>query len=291
MAAPSQYKVGPICPGHGIDIDPITNVALVGCFGGTSNGDLAMDLSTGKFTTFPDVGGTDSIVLNPNLRRFYSGSGLNSATTSGCPSASSPFGTFVPVLGVFDAIHPSASAPARLDGVACTGKGNHIAGVDPIRDNVYVPVAQYPPDPNSTTTGAAGILLFHDSTRPAQASIDDAQATLMPAGSSGISAQVLFSADPNNRRTHVQAQVPGVTTSAWLVIPTTVANEIVHCAVNTNTSTASCDEFLLGDPLIGSTATLSVNASAAARGEILSCGDDDQGNGRQVCQVKGHDVH
>src|SRR5579872_246006 len=114
MSAPAQYKVGPICPGHGIDIDPITNVALMGCFGGTSNGNLAMNLTTGKFTTFPDVGGTDSIVLNPNLRRFYSGSGLNKATTSGCPATpnSPPFGSLVPVVGVFDAIYPSPSAPA-----------------------------------------------------------------------------------------------------------------------------------------------------------------------------------
>ena len=293
MSAPSQYKVGPICPGHGIDIDPITNVALMGCFGGTSNGNLAINLSTGKFITFPDVGGTDSMVLNPNLRRFYSGSGLNKATTSGCPATpnSPPFGSLVPVVGVFDAIYPSASAPARLDGVACTGRGNHIAGVDPIRNNVYVPVAQFPADPNSTTTGVAGILVFHDSTRPAQGSIRAAHADLMPVSGGTVPATVLMSVNPFNRRTQLTAQIHGVTGAVWLTIPTTVSNEIVHCTTNASTNSASCDEFLLGDPLIGATATLSVNSTAAARGEIRSCGDDDHGNGEQACQSKSNDDH
>ena len=162
MSAPAMYKVGSICPGHGIDIDPISNIAVMGCFGGTSNGNLGINLANGKYIQFTDVGGTDSIVFNPNLRRFYSGSGLNKASTSGCPATPNapPFGSLVPVVGVFDAKHPTSSAPAKLDGVACTGRGNHIAGVDPITGEVYVPVAQYPADPNSTTTGTAGILVF-----------------------------------------------------------------------------------------------------------------------------------
>lgn len=291
MSAPSQYKVGSICPGHGIDIDPISNVALMGCFGGTSNGNLAMNLSTGTFTTFPDVGGTDSMVLNPNLRRFYSGSGLNKATTSGCPATPNapPFGSLVPVVGVFDAIHPSNSAPARLDGVACTGRGNHIAGVDSIRNNVLVPVGQYPADPNSTTTGTAGILVFHDSTRPAQRPMSGAHTDLMPVSGGTVSASVVMGVDPFNRRMRVQATIQGVTGRAWLTIPTTVANEIVHCTTNASTNTASCDDFLLGDPLLGGTATLSVNSMAAARGLIRSC-DNGHGDGPRFCRPD-HDDH
>jgi hypothetical protein len=49
------------------------------------------------------------------------------------------FGATVPNVGVFDAI----SGAAKVDGVACTGRGNHVAGV------VYVPAAQYPADPAS----------------------------------------------------------------------------------------------------------------------------------------------
>ena len=287
MSAPSIYKVGSICPGHGIDIDPITNVALMGCFGGTSNGNLAMDLTSGKFITFPDVGGTDSIVLNPNLRRFYSGSGLNKATTSGCPATPNapPFGSLVPVVGVFDAIHPSPNAPARLDGVACTGRGNHIAGVDPITNDVYVPVAQFPANPNSTSTGVAGILVFHDTTHPAQQLLSAAHAMLLPVKGGNISATIQMAVD-GNRRMRLVAQIHGIATSAWLTIPTTIANEVVHCTVNAPTQTASCDDFLLGDPLIGSIATLSVSGAAAARGPIQSCNDDDHGNGHGVCEVK-----
>ncbi len=290
MSAPAQYKVGSICPGHGIDIDPVTNVALLGCFGGTSNGNLAMNLSTGKFVTFPDVGGTDSIVLNPNLRRFYSGSGLNKATTSGCPATpnAGPFGSLVPVVGVFDAIHPSPNAPARLDGVACTGRGNHIAGVDPLRNNVYVPVAQFPADPTSTTTGVTGILVFHDNTHPAQPLLGSAHADLMPVSGSSISATVIMAVD-GDRRMRVQATIHGVTGAASLTIPTTLANEVVHCATNTSTNTATCDDLLLGDPLVGSTVTLSVNASAAARGIVRTCGEDDRGNGLHACQLKDDD--
>ena len=66
MSAPAMYKVGSICPGHGIDIDPVSDVAVMGCFQGTSNGNLGIDLKTGKFVVFTDVGGTDSIVFNPN---------------------------------------------------------------------------------------------------------------------------------------------------------------------------------------------------------------------------------
>ncbi len=282
MSTPAMYKVGPICPAHGIDIDPISNVAVVGCFGGTSNGNLAINLTTGKYVTFPDVGGTDSIVFNPDLRRFYSGSGLNTATTSGCPSTPNapPFGALVPVVGVFDATHPTNSAPARLDGVACTGRGNHIAGVDSIRNNVLVPVAQYPANPQSTTTGIAGILVFHDQTAPAQSPLGNAAVDL---GSFGTAAFTVAS----NRRTRVSAQLTGITGSAWLAIPTTVWYEVVHCIAGTSSGTALCDDYLLGDPLISSTVTLSVNQTAAVSGTVAACDEDHRDDDRQSC----HDRH
>jgi len=286
MSAPAMYKVGSICPGHGIDIDPISNVAVMGCFQGTSNGNLGVDLATGKFIQFTDVGGTDSIVFNPNLRRFYSGSGLNTATTSGCPATLSgpPFGSLVPVVGVFDAQHPTKSAPARIDGVACTGRGNHIAGVDPITGDVYVPVSQFPADPTSNTTGIAGILLFHDTTRPAQDS-GGGSATMLSGG--GAASGTVRTRSDGGRRTLLTATITGVAgTSASLTVPTTVANELVHCTVTPNSASATCNDFLLGDPLIGSIMTLAVDQTAVARGTICggkgnSChadsgsGDDD----------------
>jgi YVTN family beta-propeller protein len=283
ITTPSMYRVGSICPGHGIDIDPVSNVAVMGCFGGTSNGNLAINLNSGKVVAFPDVGGTDSIVLNPNLRRFYSGSGLNTATTSGCPSTPNtpPFGSLVPVVGVFDAIHPTPSFPARLDGVACSGRGNHIAGVDPIRNNVLVPVAQFPADPGSATTGTAGILVFHDKTAAAQPPVNSATVGL------GTFGTVRFAVD-ESRRMHVAAHLSGITGPASLTIPTTVWNEVVHCSLNTTNNSASCDDFLLGNPLIGGTVTLSVSQTPAARGIVAAChGDKEEENDGHSCGGNG----
>jgi hypothetical protein len=212
-------------------------------------------------------------VFNPNLRRFYSGSGLNTATTSGCPATLSapPFGSLVPVVGVFDAKHPSQSAPAKLDGVACTGRGNHIAGVDPITGDVYVPVSQFPADPTSNTTGTAGILVFHDTTHPAQ---DSGGKSVTNMSGSGAASGTVRTTSDGGRRTRLKAKITGVAGAAVsLTVPTTVANELVHCAVTTSSASANCDDFLLGDPLIGSVMTLAVDQSAVARGTV--CGGED----------------
>jgi hypothetical protein len=265
-AVSGWYKVGPACPAHGIDIDPISNVAVVGCFGGTSNGDMAISLKDGSVQKyFSDVGGTDTIVFNPNNRRFYAGAGLNSATTSGCPSTlAGPFGALTPIVGVFDA----TSGTAKLDGVACTGRGNHVAGVDPINNVIYVPVAQYPADPNSNTTGQAGIVLFRDTTPAAQALLQKTQVALMPVGGS-VSGTVTMTL--TGTRVRVSGTPTGVTgQAAWFVVPTTVGNEVVDCAVNAAAGSAVCGEYLVGQPLVGATATLSVDSVAVARGTITA---------------------
>lgn len=264
-------RIGPPCPGHGIDIDPISNIAVMGCFGGTGDrGDVAVNLSNGALlTTFTDVGGTDTVVFNPNNRRFYAAVGLNTATTSGCPKGTGPF---TPILGVMDASGPSHN-PVRLDGVVCTG-GGHIAGVDPITNFVYVPVSQFPADPNSSTTGQNGVLVFFDSSPLAQTPIKQAKATLSPIDRGLTKASVEMTLD--RRRMHVTSSITGVTgQAAWLVIPTTVGNELVPCAVNTSAHAVNCADDLLGDPLIGSIATLSVDAVAVARGSIRHGSDDE----------------
>src|SRR5215471_12188910 len=264
-------RIGPPCPGHGIDIDPISNIAVVGCFGGVGdNGDIAVDLNNGALlTTFTDVGGTDTVVFNPNNRRFYAAAGLNTATTSGCPKGTGPF---TPILGVMDASGPPHN-PVRIDGVVCTG-GGHIAGVDPITNFVYVPVSQFPADPNSSTTGQNGVLVFFDSSPLAQTPIKQAKATLSPIDRGLTKASVEMTLD--RRRMHVVSSITGVTgQAAWLVIPTTVGNELVSCAVNTSAHAANCADDLLGDPLIGSIATLSVDAVAVARRSIRHGSDDE----------------
>jgi len=68
---------------------------------------------------------------------------------------------------------------------------------------------------------------------------------------------------------HVSSFPTGVVgKAAWLVIPTTVGNELAQCAVDVNAGTAGCGEDLLGDPLVGSVVTLSVDGSAVARGPV-----------------------
>jgi hypothetical protein len=261
-------KIGPPCPGHGIDIDPISNIAVMGCFGGTGDtGDVAVNLSTGKLlTTFTDVGGTDAIVFNPNNRRFYAAAGLNAATTSGCPKGTGPF---TPILGVID---ENGGSPVAH--VTCTG-GGHIVGVDPITNYVYVPVSQYPADPNSTTTGVNGVLVFRDSTANAQAPVTQATATLASIAGSGTTVSGTVQFTLFSRRMHLTAQpagLPSAGVAAWITVPTTVTNELVVCAVNDSKQTAVCSEDLIGDPLIGGTVTLSIDSGkggvAIARGTV-----------------------
>jgi len=257
-------KVGPPCPGHGIDIDPISNIAIMGCFGGTGDtGDVMVNLTTGALVkTFTDVGGTDVVMFNPNLRRFYASGGLGTATTSGCPKGTGPF---TPILGVVDASGP-ASNPVRLDGAACIG-GGHVLGVDPITNFVYVPVSQYPADPASASTGVNGVMVFWDSAPLTQGTVTTASATLASLGSGTAKATVQMQS--YGRRFHVYAAPTGISgRTAWLVIQTTVGNELLQCAVNPSTGAGGCGEDLVGEPLIGGPITLSVDGVAAARGTI-----------------------
>lgn len=265
-------KVGPPCPGHGINIDPISNVAVMGCFGGTDDtGDVAVNLASGAvLKTFTDVGGTDAVVFNPKLRRFYAAAGLNAATTSGCPKPAAPLNTFTPIIGTMDAT--GAGGAVTLDGVVCSGSG-HIAGINPITNYVYVPTSQYPTDPTSGTTGASGVLVFKDTTPPAQAAVTSAQATLKGVGTSGATGTVQMNL--LGRRIHVTSSpttLPSGSVAAWLTVPTTVADEWLACTVNASTLSAYCAEDLLGDPLIGAVVTLSTDNGqggvAAAQGTI-----------------------
>jgi hypothetical protein len=252
-------KVGPPCPGHGIDIDPVSNIAVVGCFlGAGDKGDIAVNLNTGALiTTFTDVGGADAVVFNPNNRRFYIAATFTSVATSGCPKGST--GTSYPLLGVID---ENGGNPVAH--VACTG-GGHIAGVDPISNFVYVPVSQYPADPTSATSGGNGVLVFRDNTPPAQAPVTQAQAALTAIAGSGVAVAGTVQFSVVGRRMHLTATASGLPASgqaAWLTVPTTITNEWLACAVNPSNNTAVCSEDLLGDPLLGAVVTLSVDSGS-----------------------------
>jgi hypothetical protein len=271
-------KIGPPCPGHGIDIDPVANVAVVGCAASaTAIANAAVNLSTGAIKLLPDVGGTDAIVFNPNTRRFYmNASNYNSSaapgTTLNCPTTVANVANKRPTLiGVVDAL---AGAPAELTGVICGG-GGHIIGVDPITNLVYLPTSQYPVDPTSTTSGANGVAVFRDTGPLGQPPVTQAQATLTAIPGSGGSVTGTVQYTLIGRRMHLTANataLPSTGRAAWVTIPTTVSNEFVACAVNPSNNTAGCSEDLLGDPLIGAVATLSVDSGsggvAVARGTI-----------------------
>jgi len=273
-------KVGPPCPGHGIDIDPVTNVAVVGCAASAAAvANLAVNLSTGATKFFPDVGGTDAIVFNPNTRRFYmNGSNYNSSaaagTTLNCPTSNSATNIANKRPGVIGVVDAFGGAPAELNGLVCSG-GGHIIGVDPITNLVYLPTSQYPLDPAANTSGANGVAVFLDTAPPAQAPVTHAAATLAAIPGSGGSAAGTVQFNLVGRRMHLTAGASGLSSSgvaAWITVPTTVTDEFLACAVNPANQTAVCSEDLLGDPLIGAVATLSVDSGsggvAVARGAV-----------------------
>jgi hypothetical protein len=148
-------------------------------------------------------------------------------------------------------------------------------GVDPITNFVYVPVSQYPADPNSTTTGVNGVLVFRDSTPPAQAPVTQASATLAAIPGSGGMAAATVQFTLTGRRIHLTAGSTGLPTSAqaaWISVPTTATNELLVCAVNPANQTAVCSDDMWGDPLIGSQVTLSIDSGSGgvpvARGPV-----------------------
>jgi hypothetical protein len=254
----------PNCVPHGIAIDPVSNVALLGC--GTNQGQVMMNLRDGSILkTFNDVTGTDLLVFNPNNRRFYTGSSGNQSTTTGCSADSTKA---MPIVGVFEAPMIGGVPAPKLDGVVCVGRNSHGLGVDPIQNVLYVGSRQYPVDPTSATTGQPGVLVYGDPA-PAQPLTTQTQAVL--ASLPGASAQGTVTMSFAGRRIRLSSIPTNVTgQSALLIVTTTVGNETVPCGVNTAASTAVCNGSLWGDPLIGGVATLAVDGVPVARGPITS---------------------
>ena len=146
-------------------------------------------------------------------------------------------------------------------------------GVDPITNLVYLPTSQYPLDPTANTTGVNGVAIFHDTAPPAQAPVTQAQATLTAiAGASATGTVQITLVGRHMHLTATASNLPTTGVAAWMTVPTTVTNEFLACAVNPANQTAFCGEDLLGDPLIGAVATLSVDSGAGgvavARGTI-----------------------
>ena len=252
----------PNCMGHGIDIDPVTNVAVVGC--GTNQAQVMLDLSNGTILkTFPDVTGTDLLTFSPATRRFYIGASGNQSTTTGCPQDTTKA---FPIIGVIDAQGSRASGVGRLVGVQCTGRGSKL-GVDTNQNFLYVGARQFPVDPTDPNKGQAGLLVFYDPAAPQPVTTQTrASLAAMGGGASLGTVQIRPAGRRGLRATVITPAISG--SSARLTITTTAGYEVMPCGVDPGTKTAYCDGPLVGDPLIGGVALLGVDGSPVARGVV-----------------------
>jgi hypothetical protein len=257
----------PGCDPRGIDIDALTNTAVIGCAG--SDPQIVMDLSTGTvLATFPEVTGTDIEAFNPNVRRWYTGSSNNVNSNGGlCPGTHDTPQVF-PVIGVFAA--PTAPQQiATLVGVTCSGRNGHGIGVDPFGNNVYTGVRQFPADPNAFTTGAPGVLACHDPAPLAQPDVvERAHAEVEPFPGSAVSTTVHID-DSQIVRAHVSA-LPVEAARTVLNITTTVGNEVVPCPrLVGDPDNADCRGVLQGKALIDGTVLVATDGTPVAKGTIV----------------------
>jgi hypothetical protein len=249
------------CDPRGIDIDALTNTAIIGC--AAPDPQLLMDLSNGNIlATFP-VTGTDIEAFNPNVRRWYTGSSSNTIpSVDACPQDTT--GSF-PVLGVFAAPTPQHQI-ATLVGVECSGRNAHGVGVDPFSNNVYTGARQFPVDPNSPSTGAPGVLAFHDPAPLAQPGVvEKSHADVEPFPGSAAHATVHID-DSHLVRARVD-ELPADTTLTVLNLTTTIGNEVVHCT-KAGWDEATCEGVLRGKALIGGTLLLAADGTPVAKGII-----------------------
>ena len=251
---------------NGVDIDPTTDYAFMGCSTGQQ---ATIDLRTGAILATYPFTGADVGAFDAHNRRWYMGAdnrNTAASVTIPCPKDSTGRTGTVQVIS-------DSPTTAQLIGVACGGRGGNRVGVDPILNNVYAPVVQYPPDPNSADTGRPGILVFHDPAAtvtgtPAGTQEGRTQAVLTAAGGSGVTGTLDISL--RRRNMDVEASLTGLSagsTTTRLVITTTVGNEAIPCGVDP-TGKGFCAGDLLGDPLIGGVALVGSNGVRVASGPI-----------------------
>src|SRR5579883_759501 len=244
---------------NGIDVDPLTNHALLGSNPGpqavvnlNAPSTLAVPLAPiPVVASFPQVNATDGLYFNNNTLRWYTGSSGN--TNLGVPCPASPLNPAQrPVLGVFQGATISGGTPSIV-GVECTGNGAHTAGVDPIRNQIYVPAG----------APVIGILVFKDNSA-SQGLTGAANATLGSNGTVGLT--------PSGGNTTVQATLTGVSGGGTiqLLVVTTVGNQVVPCASTGGTTTVTCNGTVLGLPLAGAPVTLSRNGAVVVKGNTTS---------------------
>jgi hypothetical protein len=249
----NTFTLGPDCLTRGIDIDPLTNTAIIGCAapGAQVLMDLKGDMS--KLTDFP-VTGTDTLYFNSNLRRWYTASSNNTFAVDNCPAnAATP--SVIPVVGVFAAPR-KPNELATLVGGECSGTNGHDIGVDPVHNQVFVGVRQLA-DPASLSSGTPGVLVWHDPSPLAQPRIVEVSAANLQ-GNGRV--RILDGHVVRARLTNVPSD------PALLNITTTVGNEVVDCEASGTTTI--CAGVLKGQALIGGTVFLAAGGTPVAKGTI-----------------------
>ena len=258
---------GSTCTGHQFEIDPVADVAVMGC----SEASLAVDLKSGNvITTYPLQVNSDTTGANLNLRHIYVTSTTGSAS-SGCPKDQT--GAWPAVGVVSTGPSTGASAGPQYVGPACGGRAQKGGAADPINHNVYVMTKQYPVDANSASSGQAGVLVFHDpgapvTGTPAGTEQASSSATLAAVAGSGVSGSVTITL--RRRSMFVDGGLTGASANSGntdLIITTTVGMEVVHCGVN-GSGTGYCQGRLVGDPLIGGVVDVGSGGKLVASGPI-----------------------
>ncbi len=264
------FALGPSCLTRGIDVDPLTNTAIIGC--AASGGQVLLDLSGNMnlLATFPGVTGTDTEYFNSNLRRWYTASSNNTNSGVSCPQDST--GAF-PVIGVF-AAPTKKNQIATIVGAECSGRNGHGVGVDPFTNQIYTGVRQFPADPASATTGHPGVLVFLDPAPLAQPKlVEQSHAALTALPGNHANGKVLFVDSHITRAT--LANLPS-DEPTLLNITTTIGNEVINCDVSG--SSATCFGVLKGDALVGGNVFLATSGTPLASGTI---GNGNGGFGNQ----------
>ncbi len=248
----------PDCTPHGVEIDPVSNVALLGCSPG---GQVTLDLGKGGavIKTFANITGTDLTAYNPNTRNFYTGSGGNNIASTGCPIDSVKS---YPLIGVFNA---PAAGQANLVGVQCTGRSAKGPGVNPLDNFVYVGTRQFPVDANDATTGNNGIIVYWDPSPRVDAKPGTHAELTTLDGKQSLGGIQFTTAQ--HRGLRVSATLQGATKGMTVNVPTSLGNETAPCYVGPDGS-GYCDGPLLGSPMMGAPVLLAANGSPVGRGVI-----------------------
>ena len=170
-AAPVILTIPPIAPGNGFKVFPLGNCDPTGIdLGPGTDFVVACRQNTGQLTTqilnrtngavlaTINFGGSDAVVYDPSLNRYYLGSsrwtasGL-SAGSAGCTAAS----PCTPVLGIIDA------ASRTLIATPVSGNNAHSVAVDATTHQVYMPYSSAAAPAGCSTCGNVpdgGVLVF-----------------------------------------------------------------------------------------------------------------------------------